>query len=83
MKHIFFECRFARTAWGCIHVALSLPRQRNSFSPLQVLHSVIYWLKTWSILWKHTLQALICSASQQLMQTAIDFFSPIYIYMSI
>ena len=29
IKHLFFECRFARAIWSCIHVALNLPQPRS------------------------------------------------------
>jgi hypothetical protein len=29
IKHLFFECCFARAVWGCIHVALGLPQPRS------------------------------------------------------
>jgi len=29
LKHLFFECHFARAVWGCINIALGLPQPRS------------------------------------------------------
>ena len=44
------------------------------YSPLQVVFSVIHWLRTCVILQKPFARALVLKASQQLMQVATMFF---------
>ena len=119
IKHLFFECRFARVVWSVIHAASGLSQPHsvsNMFGswlcglskdlkslallgaaatcwslwlcrndlvfekkctsfPLQVIYSIIHWLRTWVVLQKPTSQGLVVAASQHLAQVAKEFFT--------
>jgi hypothetical protein len=44
-------------------------------SPLQVIFSIIHWLRTWAVLQKTTSQDLVTATSQRLMHVVKDFFT--------
>ena len=119
IKHLFFECRFARVVWSVFQAAsgLSQPHsvsnmfgswlcglskelksltllgaaatcwslwlcrndlvfeKKHTCSLLQVIYSIIHWLRTWAVLQKPASQDLVVAASQQLVQVAKEFFT--------
>jgi hypothetical protein len=49
--------------------------KKTAATPLQVIYSVIHWLRTWTILQNATSQDLIAAACQRLAQVAKEFFT--------
>jgi len=61
--------------WLCMN-DIAFERKSNP-STLQVIFSVIHWLRSLIILQKLALQDLVVVASQHLAQVAKDFFYPV------
>jgi hypothetical protein len=56
--------------------ALIFENKQTSF--LQVIFTILRWLRTWAILQKPTTQGLVTAASQQLALMAKVFFTQAY-----
>jgi hypothetical protein len=48
--------------------------RKHVYRPLQVIFSIIYWLRTWAILQRPNSQDLVVVASQILAKVAPHFF---------
>jgi hypothetical protein len=49
--------------------------KKTAATPLQVIYSVIHWLRIWTILQNATSHDLIAAACQRLAQVAKEFFT--------
>jgi len=56
--------------------------RKHTCFPLQVIYSIIHWLRTWAVLQKPTSQDLVVAASQQLAQVAKEFFTRAHVWQS-
>lgn len=120
IKHLFFECHFARSVWTIIHVASGIrpphhvshmfsgwltgvqkdlqlyvllgaaatcwslwlcrndmifDSRKVTFSHLQVVFSIIHWLRTWVILQKPGLRDLVIAGCLHLKQVVRECFT--------
>ncbi|WVZ64235.1 hypothetical protein U9M48_013790 [Paspalum notatum var. saurae] len=79
IKHLFFECRFARVVWSIIQLASGLSRphsvsdinnlvfgKKHDLSPMRVTFKIIHWLRSWAILQRPTSRDIVVAASQHL-----------------
>jgi hypothetical protein len=66
----------AATCWSIWRCRNDLVFDRKSVnSPLQVIHSIIHWLRTWNVLLKPGLQELVIATYRCLEEVLLAYFS--------